>query len=58
MPVAQIEVVDEEGNSTKTADPWLAIDFGVRVDSLAAVSVSKTPEECQFRVSLEWHLAR
>jgi hypothetical protein len=36
----------------------LAIDFGVRVDSLAAVSVSKTPEECQFRISLEWNLAR
>jgi hypothetical protein len=36
----------------------LAIDFGVRVDSLASVCVSKTPEECQFRVSLEWNLAK
>ena len=36
----------------------LVIDFGVFVDSLAAVAVSKTPEQSQFHVRLEWHLTK
>ena len=28
LPVAQIEILDDAGNSHKTADPWLVVNFG------------------------------
>lgn len=32
----------------------LEVQFGVRVDSNATVTVAKTPEQGQFRVTLRW----
>ena len=43
---------------TQPAPEGLELSFGIKVDSAAVVSVGKTPEDGQFRITARWTAAR
>ncbi len=54
LVAAELSEAARTAASTKPAPSGIELDFTVKVDSKAAVSVGRNPEDGQFKIRVKW----